>query len=443
MEPNVREDLARRTLARSNAGRTEVLISYENAALTRFAHENVHQNVASEDAVISVRAILGGRTGVAQTNRTDDASIRDVVERATAMAKLAPSDPAQPDLPSGGPTHAPPGAFVEATAHASAETRAKICGEFFRVAERDDLWSAGYASTASHGYTVANDNGVMASFDGTAAGVNVKMSDADSTGFAEYSTSDVEKIDATAVAETSARKARETRAPKSIEPGPWTVILEPPAFAELLTYLSAHFSAQAYDEGSSFCSGGLGTTMLGENVTIRDDYAHPLALDAPFDFEGAPTKRLALVEDGVVRSVVTDSYWAHKLDMDNTGHALPAPNAYGPQPRNLVVMPGTKTTEELIASTKRGILVSRLWYVRTVDQRQAIVTGMTRDGTYMIEDGKLGGGVRNLRFNQSIVEALKHCELGLDLHRSSAHGYAVVVPSIKIENFAFSSTTEF
>jgi PmbA protein len=443
MEPNVREDVARRTLAVSSADRTEVLVSHENFALTRFAHENVHQNVSSEDAVISVRAILGGRTGVAQTNRNDDVAIRSVVERATAMAKLAPSDPAQPDLPAGGPTTTPPGAYARATAEADADTRARICGEFFRVAERDGLWSAGYASTSAYGHTVANDNGVMASFDGTAAGVNVKMSAADSTGFAEYATTDVARIDATAVAETSARKARETRAPKSIEPGTWTVILEPPAFAELLTYLSGHFSAQAYDEGSSFCSDALGTTMLGENVTLRDDYAHPLSLGAPFDFEGAPTQRLALVENGVVRSVVTDSYWAHRLDMDNTGHALPAPNAHGPQPRNLIVMPGTKTTEELIASTKRGVLVSRLWYVRTVDQRRAIVTGMTRDGTYLIEDGKLRGGVRNLRFNQSIVEALKHCELGLDLHRSAAHGYALATPSIKIENFTFSSTTEF
>jgi len=443
MEPNVRETLAKRTLAHSTADRTEVLISYENAALTRFAHENVHQNVASEDAVISVRAIVGGRTGVAQTNRTGDDAIRDVVERAIEMAKLAPVDPAQPDLPAGAPTTTPPGAYVDATAAADAQTRAQMCGEFFRVAERDGLWSAGYASTAARGYTVANSNGALASFDGTTAGVDVKMSAADSTGFAESASTDIRLVDAAAVAETAARKARETKAPKSVEPGAWTVILEAPAFAELLAFLGSHFSAQSYDEGSSFASGALGTTMLGENVTLRDDYAHPLALDAPFDFEGAPTQRLSLVENGIVRSVVTDSYWAHKLDMDNTGHALPAPNAYGPQPRNLVMMPGTRTTEELIASTKRGILVSRLWYVRTVDQLQAIVTGMTRDGTYLIEDGKLAGGVRNLRFNQSILEALRHCELALDLHRSTTYGYSIVTPAVKIENFAFSSTTEF
>ncbi len=443
MESKAREELATRTLGHSDADRTEVLVSYDNSALTRFSHENVHQNVASEDAIVSVRAILGGRTGVAQTNRTDDASIREVVDRATEMAKLAPSDAAQPDLPHGGPTQTPPGAYVEATARADAQTRAALCDAFFRVAERDRLWSAGYAATSARGYTVANTNGVLASFDGTTAGINIKMSAADATGFAESASTDVRVVDAEAAAETAARKARETSKPQSVDPGLWTVILEPPAFAELLAYLGSHFSAQAYDEGSSFASGELGKTVFGENVSLHDDYAHPLALDAPFDFEGAPTKRLPLLENGAVRNVVTDSYWAHKLDMDNTGHALPAPNAYGPQPRNLVMLPGTKTTEELIASTKRGILISRLWYVRTVDQRQAIVTGMTRDGTYLIEDGKLAGGVRNLRFNQSILEALKHCELGLDLHRSTTYHYSIVTPAIKIENFAFSSTTVF
>jgi len=443
MEPNVRETLAKRTLAHSTADRTEVLISYENAALTRFAHENVHQNVASEDAVISVRAIVGGRTGVAQTNRTGDDAIRDVVERAIEMAKLAPVDPAQPDLPAGAPTTTPPGAYVDATAAADAQTRAQMCGEFFRVAERDGLWSAGYASTAARGYTVANSNGALASFDGTTAGVDVKMSAADSTGFAESASTDIRLVDAAAVAETAARKARETKAPKSVEPGAWTVILEAPAFAELLAFLGSHFSAQSYDEGSSFASGALGTTMLGENVTLRDDYAHPLALDAPFDFEGAPTQRLSLVENGIVRSVVTDSYWAHKLDMDNTGHALPAPNAYGPQPRNLVMMPGTRTTEELIASTKRGILVSRLWYVRTVDQLQAIVTGMTRDGTFLVEDGKVVGPVKNLRYTQSYLAALAGT-VAVARERKTLKGFlgGVVVPAVRIDGWTFTGTTE-
>ena len=163
----------------------------------------------------------------------------------------------------------------------------------------------------------------------------------------------------------------------------------------------------------------------------------------PFDFEAQPTQRLTLIANGVAKNIVTDSYWAHKLNRPNTGHALPAPNAYGPQASHLVVSPGSKPVNELIAETKRGLLITRLWYVRTVDQKKAIVTGMTRDGTFLIEDGEVAGGVRNMRFNHSIIEALRNCEFGNALYRTGSYSYSVVVPAIKIEGFKFSSGTDF
>jgi predicted Zn-dependent protease len=221
------------------------------------------------------------------------------------------------------------------------------------------------------------------------------------------------------------------------------VILEPAAFGELLVYLADHFSAQSFDEGSSFCSDGLDRTYFAESFSLSDDYSHPLNPGMPFDFEGQPTTRLSLVENGVVRNVVTDSYYARKLGRPNTGHALPAPNAAGPQPRNLVIAAGNKSAGELIAQTKRGLLVTRFWYIRTVDQKKAVVTGMTRDGTFLIEDGKIGRGVRNLRFNQSILECLRHCEFSSDQKRTGSYHYALVAPTVKIENFHFTSTTEF
>ncbi|MBV9271423.1 MAG: TldD/PmbA family protein, partial [Candidatus Eremiobacteraeota bacterium] len=255
--------------------------------------------------------------------------------------------------------------------------------------------------------------------------------------------SNVSAIDAYKAAEISGSKASTSAKPKNVDPGHWTVILEPAAFGELFMYLADHFSARAFDEGSSFLSGALGSTVLGENVTIRDDYAHPLDPSMPFDYEGQPTQRLALIENGVARNIVTDSYYAKKLNRENTGHALPAPNAYGPQALSLVVDPGTKSVDELIAQTQRGLLISRFWYIRTVDQKQAIVTGMTRDGTFMIENGKITGGVRNMRFNQSIIEALKNCELSNEQRRTGSYSYSCVVPTAKIEGFAFSSGTAF
>jgi PmbA protein len=438
-----REDLARRVLGFSGADQTEVIVAGANDELTRFTHNMVHQNVAVTDVSIRVRAILGKRTGVATTNLLDETELRSSVARAIEMAKLAPEDPELPPLPAGGKTNAPEGAYVAQTAAATPELRAQMCDEIFKTAEESRYWCAGYVTTGSSGVSILNSSGARASFDGTGSGVNVKMNAQDSTGFAEGYDNDVLRIDARAVGATSAKKAHDSAAPRAVDPGEWTVILEPAAFGELFAYLTDHFSAQSFDEGSSFLSDGLDKSYLGSNVTIVDDYAHPLNPGMPFDYEGQPTQRLTLVENGVAKNIVTDSYWANKLDRANTGHALPAPNAYGPQAEHLVIAPGSKPLAELIAETKRGLLITRFWYIRTVDQKKAIVTGMTRDGTFLIEDGKVCGGVRNMRFNQSIIEALRRCEFSNALHRTGGYSYSLVAPAAKIEGFTFSSGTEF
>jgi PmbA protein len=450
-----REKLATRVLELSDADQTEVLVSTSDSALTRFTHEVPNQNLASTDVGISVRAILGARTGVARTNHLDESSLRNVVQRAIAMARLAPDDPLQPVLPGGDgdgkgastttpvAAAAPEGAYDPATAQAGADARARLCDEVFGEAERAGYWSAGYAATSSSGLTVANTSGTLASFDGTDAGVNVKMNATDSTGFGEAYSASIGAIDPVATARTAVDKARAAASPRAVSPGAWTVILEPTAFGELFIYLADHFSAQSFDEGSSFCSDGLDRTYFAESVSVADDYAHPLAPGMPFDFEGQPTQRLALVENGVVRHIVTDSYYAKKLDRANTGHALPAPNAFGPHARSLVVAGGTKPVEQLIAETNHGLLVTRFWYIRTVDRKRAIVTGMTRDGTFLIENGRVSHGVRNMRFNDSIVELLGRCEFSREQARTCGYDYSLVVPSAKISGFNFTSTTEF
>ena len=411
--------------------------------LTRFTRNAVHQNVAESDVSVKVRAIVGKRTGVASTNLTDDTELRSLVQRAIEMAKLSPDDPGLPSMPAGGATQAPPGAYVRETATASPELRAQMCDTIFKAAEEHDYWCAGFVNTSEAGVTIVNSSGARASFDGTDAAVNVKMNATDSTGYAEGWDNDVTRLDAHAIGKLSSLKARDSAYPRGVEPGEWTVILEAAAFGELFTYLSDHFSAQSFDEGSSFLSDGLDKQYLGRNVTIVDDYAHPLSPGMPFDYEAQPTQRIGLVENGVAKNVVTDSYWANKLNRPNTGHALPAPNAYGPQALHLVVSPGSKSINELIAETKRGLLITRFWYIRTVDQKKAIVTGMTRDGTFLIENGEISGGVRNMRFNHSILEALNNCEFANALHRTGSYSYSVVVPAAKIEGFRFSSGTDF
>jgi predicted Zn-dependent protease len=438
-----REALAARVLHLSTADQTEVSVYSSNSGLTRFTHNAVHQNVAESDTAVKIRAIVGRRTGVAATNMLDEDALKGALERAIAMAQLAPEDPALPQLPTGGSVETPQGAFDETTASATPQLRAEMCDEIFRVAEANGLWCAGFATTSENSVTIANSSGAMASFTGTDSGVNVKMNGADSSGFAESYVNDCSEIDAEAIGKRAAAKAKASAAPQTVEPGEWTVILEPAAFGELFTYIGDHFSAQSFDEGSSFLSDGLDRRYFSENVTVYDDYAHPLAPGQPFDYEGQPTQRLTLVENGVAKNVVTDSYWAKKLQRENTGHALPAPNAYGPQALHLVVAGGTKTLDQLIAETERGLLISRFWYIRTVDQKKAIVTGMTRDGTFLVRDGKIAGGVRNMRFNQSIIDCLNNCEFSKEQTRTGSYSYSIVVPSAKISGFAFSSGTNF
>jgi len=442
MDKERREALARRVLSRATSGESEVIVLDAEDGLTRFTQNAIHQNIAHQETSVRVRTVVDGRTGVAATNVLDDAALASLVARAASMAALAPSDPFA-GLLAGGTSIAPPGAFVAATAQASPDLRAALAADIFGIAQRDGLWAAGYVKTARAGITIANSRGMLTSFDGTDCGLNVKQNGPDSTGFAEHYSSDVADLDAKRAGETAAGKARGARTPEAVEPGEWTVILEPPAFGELLSYITEHFSAQAYDEGSSFLCDGLGKTYTGDNVSIVDDYAHPLAPSMPFDYEGVPKQRVPLLEHGVARGVVTDSYWAAKLDLPDTGHALPAPNSWGPQPTNVTVAPGSKSTAELIAETKRGLLISRFWYIRPVDLRQTIVTGMTRDGTFLIEDGKVARGVRNMRFNQSILAALSKVEFSSELARSGSYSYSIVVPAAKIAGFRFTSLTDF
>jgi len=443
MDADARRALAARILERSTADATEAIVTSDRRALTRFTHEFIHQNVDIENVTIRVRAIVGGRAGVASTNATDDAAIDATVKRAIEITAFAPRRADPPVLATHADLTAPATSYVDATANATPDDRARIAAAIFAQATSNGCWCSGYVTTSTGGVTIATTAGAGASFDGTECGANVKMTAGDSTGFAERYGTDARVLDGDALGSRAARKARSSADPVAVEPGEWTVILEPAAFGELVHFLGDHFSAQAYDEGSSFLSGRLGERVMAAGVTIRDDYAHALHPDAPFDWEGAPKQRLALIEDGVARTVVTDSTWARKLGRPNTGHGLPAPNASGPYPLDLVVEPGTASVDELIAGTKRGLLVTRLWYVRIVDQRQAILTGMTRDGTFLIENGTIVGGVRNLRFNQSLVDALRACTLSNDQHRTGGYSYALVAPAVKFDRFNFASTTDY
>jgi PmbA protein len=443
MHADERLALAEAVLARSRADATEVTVIATHQALSRFTHETIHQNVDETDVLVHVRAIVDGRAGVATTNARDDAALDDVVRHAADIASFAPRESTTPIVASAAEALSPFGAYIARTANATADERARIADAIFAHARDGGLWSAGYVKTETEGITIATSAGARMSFAGTSAGANVKMSGPDATGFAECYATDVTALDGDAIGARAARKAAAARTPIAVDPGDWTVILEPAAFGELLAYFSGYFSAEAYTDGSSYLSGRLGERVVGANVTIRDDFAHPLNPGMPFDFAGVPTQRLALIDRGVAAHIVTDQTWAQRLDRPDTGHSLPRGSSGGPQPLHLVVDPGTRSRADLIAATKRGLLVTRFWYVRYVDQRRSIVTGMTRDGTFLIENGVVTRGVHNMRFNVAIGDLLSACELGSDQTRTGSYGYSLVTPSVAFERFHFASAASY
>ena len=428
-------------LSASTADETEALFSRSESALTRYTRNEIHENVVENDVALNVRAVVGKRVGVATTNRLDPASIADTVARATAIARLAPEDDGFPGLPGPDGEIAPlPDAYDEATASASPDERADAVAQIARVMHHESLHAAGYVATRSDVIAVANSKGVRRYFRVSDASVNIKAIGDDSSGYAEGFARRFGALDFDALARRAARKAIEGRDPSPLAPGAYVTILEPPAFREFLGYLAwTGLGAQSLDEGSSFMAGKIGDQLMGENVTIRDDFSHPLGSGIPFDFEGVPRRRVTAIERGVARDAVYDSYYAAKMQHANTGHALPAPNADGPFPLNIVVDPGRRSVDELVRGVERGVLVSRTWYIRLVDQKKLLITGMTRDGFFLIEHGVVTRGLRNMRFNESIVEALGRCELAATLERSEGS----VLPAVRIDDFHFTSGTTF
>lgn len=443
MRESEREALAHRILGSASGDAIETIVASHALGMTRFTQNAIHQNIASADATVRVRVVAGGRTGVATTNDISSASLAATVARARAIAALALEDPAAAPLARTERIATPPGAYAPATDAATPEERATTATAIFREAEGASLWTAGYVTTSTAGITLGNSAGTLQSYDATSCGLNVKASGPDATGFAESYGIDARGLDGARAGALAVAKARAGSGPVAVPPGAWTVILEPAAIGELLSYLTDHFGAQEYDQGSSFACDGLGRRYVGANVSMWDDAAHPSFAGMPFDYEGHPRTCVALFEAGVAHRLVTDARYAAKLGMPNTGHALPAPNAAGPQAQHVVVATGEKTLEDLIAETERGLLVSRFWYIRPVDARKTIVTGMTRDGTFLIEGGRVSGGVTNMRFNQSILEALGACEFARDAVRTSGYGYETIVPAVKIEGFRFTSATDF
>ena len=450
----------------STADEVEVLFSGGRFALTRFANNTIHQNVAEENYVVSVRAAFGGRTARAFTNKFDDESLRQVVKSAESLAKVQHPDSDLLPMPDGRaaggsgespvPTRAIPSRYFETTAAVTPELRAEGVKKIVGVAQQHRLTTAGVFSSAESLEGIFNSRGLSNWHRQTSADVSITMLADDSSGWQKANSPDVAKLDPLALAEAAARKALDSARPREIPAGKCTVILEPAAVLDIVGFMFWDYAGMAILDQRSFLTGRIGTKLFGDNVTIWDDVAHPLQTGSPFDGEGVPRQRLALVENGVVKRVVYARATAERMKrseykdkvgcIEATGHGFALPNEVGEMPQNIVFAPvgNPQTVDQMIASTERGVLVTRLWYIREVEPFEKMLTGMTRDGTFYVENGRVQGGVRNFRFNESLIHMLSNVEtMSVPVRASGEESMDMVVPAMKVKDFNFTEATKF
>ena len=447
----------------STGDEVEVLFSGGRFALTRFANNTIHQNVAEENHVVSVRAAFGGKTGRAFTNKFDDESLRQVVRSAEALAKVQHPDPDL--LPMPGPQEAAgesarstpaPSRHFEQTAAITPELRAAGVEKIVGVAEKHKLISAGVFSSAESFEGIFNSLGLSNWHTQTSAEISITMLADDSSGWQKASSPDVANLNPLALAETAARKAVDSAHPREIPAGKYTVILEPAAVLDIVGFMFWDYSGMAILDQRSFLTGRIGTKLFGGNITIWDDVTHPLQSGSPFDGEGILRQRLPLVENGIVKRVVYARATAERMKRSEykgkvgpiaaTGHGFPLPNEMGEMPLNIVFASPTdpKTVEQMIASTERGVLVTRLWYIREVEPFEKMLTGMTRDGTFLVENGRVQGGVRNFRFNESLIHMLSNVDaMSIPARASGEESFDMVVPAMRVRDFNFTEVTKF
>jgi predicted Zn-dependent protease len=412
-------------------------------ALTRFANNTIHQNVAERGQYLSVRVQIGQKTARATTNRFDEASLENVVAQATALAKAV--EPFPDLLPMAEPAALTPvSRFHKATSDATPDDRANAVSEAIRVVEAAGQTAAGIYSTGQEAGALFNSRGVAAYHSETISHFSITAMAGDSSGWAKASAGDIALISPVELARRAADKARLSGAPRELSPGTYTVILEPAAVLDLVGQIFSDFSATAIADQRSFLTDRIGRQLFGNNIIIHDDAYHPLQAGPNYDGEGVPRKQLILVDQGTPREIAWSRSMAHKAGVEPTGHGFPLPNETGEMPVNIVIEGGSTSLEELIASTARGILVTRLWYIREVEPYEKIMTGMTRDGTFLIEGGELVCGLKNFRFNQSVIELLNNVEAMSPAVRSSGEeAFDMVVPAMKVNNFHFTEVTRF
>jgi PmbA protein len=422
---------------------TEVHVDETISALTRFANNAIHQNVAERTVNVSVRTLVDQRTARATTNRTDEDSLCAAIEASLSLAHSQPKNPLLLPMP-GKQRYRGVNRFVKQTAALTPEERARAVRRACDLAIQKGQTAAGIFSSAQSQTAMGNSRGLFAAYRDTHAVFSITMQGGSAASWAKENAANVADIDPQRLAERASDKAHRATDAHELAPGRYTVILEPAAVLDLVGFLFYDFAATAVQDKRSCFNERMGKQVFGKNISIVDEVYHPLQLGAPYDGEGIPRQRVLLVDRGVPKNLVYSRASAKVARKKPTGHGFVLPNEYGEAPMNLVFSGGNSSLEEMVASTDRGLLVTRLWYIREVDPYEKIMTGMTRDGLFLVEKGRVTSAARNFRFNQSILEMLRNVEmLGPAVRATGEEAFEMVVPAMKIRDFQFSEVTKF
>ena len=440
--------LLREVVRKSPADQTEAVLLTEDSSLTRFARSTIHQHVAEKNGTLIIRVILGKRIAVVATNILGLSSRKSSLEKAVHLARVQNPNEEFVSLPE--PKTIPEGnTFSETIARLTPERKVKMVKELFAFSKDKGFRVSGAFSNGRVELALVNSLGIEAYQKYSDLFFHGIAEDGKNSGYASFVSRGSEQLDIESLGREAIGKASYGESVQ-IDPGEYEVILEPYAVSELLSFLCAlGFHALAVQEGRSFFCNQFGKKMVDEKVTIYDDGLDPEGLQVPFDFEGVPKQKVLFFEKGVAREVTYDSFTAKREGKESTGHGLIAPNTAGPIPINLVMEGGESSLEEMIRSVRKGIYVTRFHYTNVVEPMRAVITGMTRDGTFLIEEGEIRGPIRNLRFTESILKALARvkaisrerrvCSEGTVYSRRFVTG--TVAPALQIDGFNFSGVS--
>ena len=433
--------LTARVLSFSTADQTRVTVINERSGNTRFADGGITTSGASSETSVTVTVTFGKRRASSSTNVLDDAALRRTVDLASRLARLAPEDPElMPEL--GPQTYEAVDAFVEATADLDAEGRAEVIGRAIGAATAagkaaGTIFAAGYLEANTRAIAVATSRGLFAYHRTTDAdfSVTVRTPDGTGSGWARGGARDWSAVDPVAIGRIAAQKAVASRNPREIPPGLYTAVLEPQAVTDLVPLLAGALNARNADEGRSAFSKAGGGTRLGEKVadervTLYSDPGDPGLRGQPFDGEGLPVRRMIWIEKGILRNLFYTRFWAEKQGKQPTGFPLAG---------GLALVGGSKSTEELIAGCARGILVTHFFYIRALDPRTVLQTGLTRDGAFLIEDGRITQPLKNFRWNESPLLMLNRLE---DIGRPEPTAAGRLMPALRVRDFNFTSLSD-